>query len=137
MAALLVLIALAIRGRRAPRARCGWTGPARRPTRSRGWAMATVLAWALLPAVLAFIDALVSQPLFLPRNLLVSVPAIALALAVGICDHRLPPLGGGCRADVRLPDPRRADGGRLRRLTRAVAAGSPHGCSRRRGPVTA
>ena len=45
-----------------------------RPGRdSLGWAMAA--AWLAVPVVLALVYSLVSQPIFLPRNLLMSVPA--------------------------------------------------------------
>jgi mannosyltransferase len=64
-------------------------GTARRG-RARDWGMALVLGWAVLPAVLEFVSSLISQPLFLPRNLLVSVPAVALALGAALADRRLP-----------------------------------------------
>jgi hypothetical protein len=54
------------------------------------WGALLVLAWAIVPPVLVFGYSLLSQPLFQARNLLTSVPAIALVLALGICDRRLP-----------------------------------------------
>ena len=55
-----------------------------------GWGAVLVLAWAIVPAVLVFGYSFLSQPLFQARNLLTSVPAVALVLALGICDRRLP-----------------------------------------------
>jgi 4-amino-4-deoxy-L-arabinose transferase-like glycosyltransferase len=55
-----------------------------------GWGALLVLAWAIVPPALVFGYSFVSQPLFQARNLLTSVPAVAIALALGICDRRLP-----------------------------------------------
>jgi mannosyltransferase len=55
-----------------------------------GWGAVLVLCWAIVPPALVFAYSLVSQPLFQPRNLVTSVPAIAFVLALGICDRRLP-----------------------------------------------
>jgi hypothetical protein len=60
-----------------------------------GWGMRTVLSWALLPGLLSFVWSFISQPLFLQRNLLVSVPAAGLALAVALADRRLPRWAAG------------------------------------------
>ena len=46
--------------------------------------------WAAVPVVLTFVYSLVGQPIFLPRNLLTCLPAVALALAVAITHPRLP-----------------------------------------------
>jgi len=54
------------------------------------WGMALVLAWCVLPAALTFLYSLVSQPVFVPRNVLVSTPAVALALAPAFADRRWP-----------------------------------------------
>jgi hypothetical protein len=54
------------------------------------WATAMVLSWCLVPAALTFLYSLVSQPIFVPRNLLISTPAVALALAPLISDRRFP-----------------------------------------------
>jgi hypothetical protein len=54
------------------------------------WSVALVLTWVAVPVALTFVYSLVSQPIFEPRNLLTVVPAIALALAVGITHPRLP-----------------------------------------------
>ncbi|MFZ0091793.1 MAG: glycosyltransferase family 39 protein, partial [Solirubrobacteraceae bacterium] len=48
------------------------------------WAMATVLAWCVVPAGLTFVYSFVSQPIFVPRNLVMSTPAVAVALAAGL-----------------------------------------------------
>jgi mannosyltransferase len=45
------------------------------------WGMALTLSWCLVPAALTFVYSLISQPIFVPRNLLMSTPAVALALA--------------------------------------------------------
>jgi mannosyltransferase len=55
-----------------------------------GWGAQLVLAWAIVPPALIFVYSFLSQPLFQPRNLLTSVPAVAFVLALGICDRRLP-----------------------------------------------
>ncbi len=49
-----------------------------------------VLCWAIVPPALVFVYSFVSQPLFQPRNLVTSVPAIAFVVALAICDRRLP-----------------------------------------------
>jgi mannosyltransferase len=54
------------------------------------WGMALVLAWCVLPAALTFLYSLVSQPVFVPRNVLVSTPAVALAFAPALADRRWP-----------------------------------------------
>ena len=83
--ALILIIALVLRAHRATRG--GST--AEDPLAS--WGVAAVLSWALVPGALAFVYSLVGpQPIFLPRNLLISVPAVALVLAPAICDRRLP-----------------------------------------------
>ena len=54
------------------------------------WGTAMILSWCVVPAALTFVYSLVSQPIFVPRNLLISTPAVALALAPLISDRRLP-----------------------------------------------
>jgi hypothetical protein len=54
------------------------------------WAMALVLAWCVVPAALTFLYSLVSHPVFVPRNVLVSTPAVALAFAPALADRRWP-----------------------------------------------
>ncbi len=55
-----------------------------------GWGAVLVLSWAIVPPALVFLYSFVSQPLFQPRNLVTSVPAIAFVVALAICDRRLP-----------------------------------------------
>jgi hypothetical protein len=58
--------------------------------RLAGWGALTVVVWIVLPGVIALLSSLVAQPIFLARNLLVSVPAVALALGLILSDRRLP-----------------------------------------------
>jgi hypothetical protein len=48
------------------------------------WGMRLALCWLLVPVVLMWLWSLVGQPLFTPRNALVSLPAVALVLAWGL-----------------------------------------------------
>ncbi len=87
MATVLVLLGLAtavVRARRRTRGRGSGDEPL------IGWPVALVLIWIAVPVVLTFLYSLVSQPIFLPRNLLTCLPAVALSLAVVITDRRLP-----------------------------------------------
>ena len=52
------------------------------------WGRTLLLAWSILPAALTFLYSLVSQPIFEPRNVLVSTPAISLALATTVSGGR-------------------------------------------------
>jgi mannosyltransferase len=65
--------------------------PARGP-RNELWGQALVLLWLFVPVILAFAESAIGQPLFIVRNLLMCLPAVALVLAVGACDRRLPGL---------------------------------------------
>jgi hypothetical protein len=56
----------------------------------RVWARAAVLSYCVVPGALTFVYSLVIQPIFVPRNLLMSTPAVGLAFAPVICDRRLP-----------------------------------------------
>jgi mannosyltransferase len=56
----------------------------------RVWGRALALSWCAVPAALTFAYSLVAQPIFVPRNLLMSTPAVGLALAPAIADRRLP-----------------------------------------------
>jgi hypothetical protein len=56
------------------------------------WGQALVLLWIAVPFVIALIESLIAQPIFTPRNLLTCVPAVSLALAVGLTDRRIPRL---------------------------------------------
>ncbi|MBV9805510.1 MAG: glycosyltransferase family 39 protein [Solirubrobacterales bacterium] len=48
--------------------------------RSRHWGAQLAAAWLLVPLVLMWLESLVGQPIFTARNLLVSLPAVALLL---------------------------------------------------------
>ncbi len=52
-------------------------------------------AWLLVPVLVAFAESLVGQPVFIPRNLLIVLPAVAILLAVALADRRLPGLAAG------------------------------------------
>jgi hypothetical protein len=54
------------------------------------WGMGLVLAWCVLPAGLTFLYSIISHPIFVPRNVLMSTPAVALAFAPALRDHRWP-----------------------------------------------
>lgn len=58
--------------------------------RLAGWGTLTVFVWLVLPGLVTFLASLVAQPIFQPRNLLLSVPALALALGLLLTDRRLP-----------------------------------------------
>jgi hypothetical protein len=62
----------------------------RREERLVQWPARLLVVWIVVPGLLTFLYSLVAQPLFQPRNLLPSFPAIALALALALCDRRLP-----------------------------------------------
>ncbi len=49
-----------------------------------------LFAWLLVPLGLALIESLVGQSIFVPRNLLVCLPAVALLLAVAVSNLRVP-----------------------------------------------
>jgi mannosyltransferase len=83
VAAVLFVLVLSVRARRG-------SEPERVAEPLAGWGAALVLSWAIVPPALMFVYSFASQPLFQPRNLLTSVPAIAIVLALGICDRRLP-----------------------------------------------
>jgi mannosyltransferase len=80
---VVLIVAIAVAARRRA------IGPAaRRPTLGH----ALVIAWLVVPVALAWLESLVGQPIFLPRNLLLTLPAVALLLAVGLGDRRLAPV---------------------------------------------
>ncbi|MBV9198058.1 MAG: glycosyltransferase family 39 protein [Solirubrobacterales bacterium] len=58
--------------------------------RSPDWRRGLLLSWLFIPGVLAWLESLIGQPLLLPRNLLIVLPAVALLLAVALTDPRLP-----------------------------------------------
>jgi mannosyltransferase len=57
-----------------------------------GWGTGVLLAWFVVPVVLTFVYSLLAQPLFLPRNLLMCIPALGLLLALVLADARVPVL---------------------------------------------
>jgi len=54
------------------------------------WGMGLVLCWCVLPAALTFLYSVISHPIFVPRNVLMSTPAVALAFAPSLADRRWP-----------------------------------------------
>ncbi len=55
---------------------------------------ALALSWLLVPVVVAYVESLVGQSIFLPRNLLICIPAVSLLLAWGMTRSGLPMLLG-------------------------------------------
>jgi hypothetical protein len=87
-AVVLLVLVLVVRARRASA-----PGPASAPGDAEplaGWGSVLVLCWAIVGPALVFVYSFVSQPLFQPRNLVTSVPAIAFVVALAIYDRRLP-----------------------------------------------
>lgn len=60
----------------------------------RDWAGALMLAWLVVPVLLAWLESLVAQPIFIPRNLLVAEPAVAVLVAMALCQPRVPRVVG-------------------------------------------
>jgi mannosyltransferase len=56
------------------------------------WGPALVLSWLLAPMIIAYVESLVGQSIFLPRNLLLCVPAASLLLAWGLTRKGVPVL---------------------------------------------
>jgi mannosyltransferase len=65
---------------------------AARIVRRREWGPLLALSWLVVPVGLMLIWSLIGQPIFTPRNLLVSLPAVALLLAWLIMRSRVPPV---------------------------------------------
>ena len=59
---------------------------ARRPR----WGPVLALSWLVVPVALMWLESFIGQPIFTPRNLLVSLPAVALLLAWALLRSRLP-----------------------------------------------
>jgi hypothetical protein len=59
------------------------------------WGQSVLLAWLAVPVVLAWLASYVTQPIFLPRNVLMCVAPVALLLALGLSDRRLPRVAAG------------------------------------------
>lgn len=60
--------------------------------RRRQWGPLLALSWLVVPVALMLIWSFVGQPIFTPRNLLVSLPAVALLIAWVIMSSRIPPV---------------------------------------------
>jgi mannosyltransferase len=107
VAVVLVVLALCVRARRGREpARASETIRGAEPGRAAeplaGWGAVLVLSWAIVPPALVFAYSFVSQPLFQPRNLMTSVPPVALVVALAICDRRLPRVVAGAALVVAL-----------------------------------
>ena len=63
---------------------------ARRGGIEPGWPGVMVLAWLTVPALLTWATSYVIQPTFVPRNLLMSVPPVGLALGFGLAQSHWP-----------------------------------------------
>jgi mannosyltransferase len=62
---------------------------------SEKWRPALVLSWLLAPLTVAFVESLVGQSIFLPRNLLICIPAVSLLLALGLTRRGIPAVLAG------------------------------------------
>jgi 4-amino-4-deoxy-L-arabinose transferase-like glycosyltransferase len=82
-AVVLLVLVMVVRARQG-------SEPGGRAEPLAGWGAVLVLSWAIVPPALVFVYSFVSQPLFQPRNLVTSVPAVAFVVALAICDRRLP-----------------------------------------------
>jgi mannosyltransferase len=56
------------------------------------WGPALAVSWLLVPVGVAYVESLVGQSIFLPRNLLICIPAVSLLLAWGITRCGVRPL---------------------------------------------
>jgi mannosyltransferase len=65
---------------------------AARIVRRREWGPLLALSWLVVPVGLMLLWSFVGQPIFTPRNLLVSLPAVALVLAWVIMSGRVSPV---------------------------------------------
>jgi hypothetical protein len=61
----------------------------------REWRPVLMLSWLAVPVGLALVESLLGQSIFLPRNLLMSLPAVSVLLAWGITHTRVPLAMGG------------------------------------------
>jgi mannosyltransferase len=61
-----------------------------RIARQPGWGAAVALSWLVVPLALMWLESLVGQPIFTARNLLVSLPAVALLVAWVVMTARIP-----------------------------------------------
>ena len=71
--------------------------PTRHPLGSEGrtrWSYVFVCTWLVVPVVLDLVESFVGPSTFVPRNLLMCVPAVAVLLGAGLTDVRVPrPVG--------------------------------------------
>jgi mannosyltransferase len=81
----------------------------RRDERRAAWGPALLLAWLVVPFVLALLESAVGQSIFQARYLLVSLPAVALLLAWGLFGREIP--GGGIRRGASIRGGARTLGG--------------------------
>ena len=56
------------------------------------WGPVLALSWLVVPVVLMWVWSFIGQPIFTPRNLLLSLPAVALLVGWVIMSSRLPPV---------------------------------------------
>lgn len=59
---------------------------------ARAWGLGVALAWFAVPVAITFVYSEIAQPLFQPRNVLMSVAPVALLLAAGLTHPRVPRL---------------------------------------------
>lgn len=64
----------------------------RRADRRASWGQTLVLSWLIVPVALSWLESLLGQPMFVPRNLLMLLPAVALLLGWGIAGRSVPRL---------------------------------------------
>jgi len=62
----------------------------RHPDPRGKWSLALVGAWLIVPVALAALESLVGQSIFLSRNLLMCLPAVAMTVAAALLHPRLP-----------------------------------------------
>ena len=60
----------------------------------RDWRSALMLAWLVVPVLLAWLESLLAQPIFISRNLLIAEPAVAVLVATALCHRRVPRIVG-------------------------------------------
>jgi len=60
--------------------------------RRRPWGPLLALSWLIVPVGLMLVWSFIGQPIFTPRNLLVSLPAVAVLVGWVLMSSRLPPI---------------------------------------------
>ena len=71
-----------------------------RVVRGREWGAVLTLSWLVVPVGLMVVWSFIGQPIFTPRNLLVSLPAVSLLLAWVLLRSRSPQWPRGSRSAV-------------------------------------